>query len=299
MKTLLLDGLLPAHSDFVDELSEANPFLGPLIICFILLASLTVMNMLVGVLVEVVGVVASTEKEKMSVLGVKHDIQDAMDFLNMDSKKPISQEQFVRMLMNPEMLNTIQGLGIDTFALVDATDYIFSGLEKEAEAKKVKTPAGLTFEAFVDILLKMRGKNTATVGDVNENTRFMRYMISKLEGSIEDMRMIMRKEFLILGRDVRESLGIFDGDENSEPLEGDVGRRRASIGSNTSWRRSPYNLSIPGGSPRDQGNLFGHSNSNPNSRTGSRNPSISIEDAHGMEDIPSRLSMEPVEEFSP
>jgi len=206
MNNLFIHGLLPAQSDFVNELSTSNPYLWPCIIAFILLASLTVMNMLVGVLVEVVGVVASTEKEKMSVLGVKHDMQDAMEYLGVDHNEALSQDQFVKILMNPEMLNVIQGLGVDPFALMEVTEHIFTDLEKEAEAKgekNVEAP-GLSFQAFIDILLKMRGKNPATVKDVNEHTRVMKSLLSKLEETVTSSRKILGRDIQMLMHDLNK-----------------------------------------------------------------------------------------------
>jgi voltage-gated sodium channel len=194
MNTLLLDGLLPAQASFVNELAGANALLWPFIIIFILLASLTIMNMLIGVLVEVVNVVAVTEKEKMAVLGVKHDLEDAMEYLGVDTHQPLPLEQFVKLLMNNEMLKVIQNVGVDPLALVDAAEYIYADLDRDAESRGLKSSPGLSFEMLIDILLKMRGKNPATVKDIKEHTRYMKTMIVKVEELINRLHKKMSKD---------------------------------------------------------------------------------------------------------
>merc|ERR1719210_1896437 len=67
MKNLLLYGILPDSAHFVDELSKEHVFFAILMLLYILIGSLMVMNMLVGVLVEVVKTVSSIEKEQMEV----------------------------------------------------------------------------------------------------------------------------------------------------------------------------------------------------------------------------------------
>merc|ERR1712190_672808 len=52
MNTLLLDGILPDTSDIVNSGAQENPVFWPLIMSFVLLASLTLSYMLIGVLVQ-------------------------------------------------------------------------------------------------------------------------------------------------------------------------------------------------------------------------------------------------------
>jgi len=190
MNTLLLDGILPANAEFVNDLAAGNAVMWPVVVSFILLATLTVMNMLVGVLVEVVGVVAGTEKEKMSILDVKYQLQEAMDALDIDPGTPFPQYEFGKILMFPEMLQVMQNVDVDPVALADTADFIYEDMEREMKAVGLKPgidsePPGLTFETFIDTVLKIRGKNKATVKDVKEQTRIMKGLISRLEESVQ------------------------------------------------------------------------------------------------------------------
>merc|ERR1719253_2288151 len=82
MNRLLLDGMLPLYGGIVRTVTDANALYWPIIMAFILLASVTVMNMLIGVLVEVVRTVAATEKEGMIVAHVSHRLREIMDAFN-------------------------------------------------------------------------------------------------------------------------------------------------------------------------------------------------------------------------
>jgi hypothetical protein len=199
MNTLLLDGILPANAFFVREVAAGNVLMWPTVVSFISLAVLTVLNMLIGVLVGVVGVVANSEKEKMSILDVKHQLQEAMHALDIDAGTTFPQYEFGKILMFPEMLKVMQNVDVDPVALADTADFIYEDMEREMKAVGLKPgidaePPGLTFETFIDTVLKMRGKNTATVKDVKEQTRIMKGIITRLEESFRGVVTNMQAE---------------------------------------------------------------------------------------------------------
>jgi len=202
MNSLLLHGILPMHSTFVNDLASSEPVLWPLAISFILLAALTVMNMLVGVLVEVVGVVAGTEKDKLSILYVKYQLEDAMYMLGLDTNMAFPREDFARIIMYPEMLRVMQNVGVDPTALADTASLIFDDLERDMKGTDTRPGLDeipvLSFETFIDTVLKLRGKNIATVKDVKEQTRVMKFLVGRLEESFESMINNMNKEFVKL-----------------------------------------------------------------------------------------------------
>merc|ERR1712050_59665 len=71
MTTLLLEGALPDLASFVYNCFDEHWSYAILLVIFILIASLTVMNMLVGVLVEVVAMVSTMENESLMVTMVR------------------------------------------------------------------------------------------------------------------------------------------------------------------------------------------------------------------------------------
>jgi hypothetical protein len=79
MNSLVVYGMLPVHSRIINDLAGESPILWSAIMFFILLAYVTVLNMLNGVLVEVVRSVAATEKEGLTVTHVKLELQKVLD----------------------------------------------------------------------------------------------------------------------------------------------------------------------------------------------------------------------------
>ena len=78
MNTLLMAGALPDQSSLVEEAGAVHVLLYPLMLLYMLLASLTVMNMLVGILCEVVSVVSAVEKEEVLLKSVKTHLKQLL-----------------------------------------------------------------------------------------------------------------------------------------------------------------------------------------------------------------------------
>ncbi|CAE7713053.1 NaCP60E, partial [Symbiodinium necroappetens] len=78
MNTLLMAGALPDQSSLVEDAGAVHFLLYPLMLLYMLLASLTVMNMLVGILCEVVSVVSAVEKEEILLKSVKTHLKQLL-----------------------------------------------------------------------------------------------------------------------------------------------------------------------------------------------------------------------------
>jgi len=199
MNYLLLEGMLPLYSPIVNTCTEVHPAYWPAIMIFILLASVTVMNMLIGVLVEVVRTVAATEKEGMTVAHVTHQLKEVMEafqtggtpaparqskfarsvtrpFMNKSKSREqeaadifagsLGRSDFDKFLMQPDVAVIIQDVGVDVMGLIDMADMIYEDKDKEGK--------GLSFVDFIDVVLNMRGTNPSTVKDVKQQIRVMK-----------------------------------------------------------------------------------------------------------------------------
>merc|ERR1719282_1551461 len=169
MKYLLLKGILPDQGPFVEILAEESIFYAILMLVFILVGSLTVMNMLVGVLVEVVKTVSSIEKEQMDVNFVKNHLLLCIKSIDSNGDKHISKEEFEALLANADVARALQNINVDVVGLVDFMDYIFA--EK----------SDLSFPLFMETVLQLRGNNTATVKDIVDLRKFMAQELWNIE----------------------------------------------------------------------------------------------------------------------
>lgn len=177
MKALLLYATLPDMAQFVDELGDEHVVLAICLLVFILLATLTVMNMLVGVLVEVVSVVSAVEKEELLVTVVKRKLLDMMtkSGLDADEDMMISRYEFEMLLVVPQAAKVIQDVGVDPVGLVDFADHIFRDHSSEEK---------LTFSEFVDLVLELRGGKQATVKDVVDLRKMLMKQMEYIEKAL-------------------------------------------------------------------------------------------------------------------
>lgn len=147
-------------SAFTDALRFEKPELLPIVLIFIALSSLTVMNMLIGVLCEVVSAVAEKERDDIrtemlslamrDIVGICEDVDD-----NQDLK--ISYKEFCEILRKPEGLSALEDVGVDPAGIVDFAELFFFDDGQELH---------LSFEEFMEVILDLRESNGATVKDM-------------------------------------------------------------------------------------------------------------------------------------
>jgi len=220
MKTLLLTGILPDQMQLLDDVF-AWPGIWLICLAFFLLASVTIMYMLVGVLVEVMTAISSTEKEGMTVSFVARQLREVMALNNFSTELSLSQADVTKLLVVPDVARIIGEVGADVGVLMDMLDIVFEDLQK-------KEVQGLSFEGLVDWVLNMRGHNTATVKDVKELMRIMKALVKEGQGALhkrmQDEFSAVRSELKFLRedalkRDGEEDEGLEDSDEEGEAKE--------------------------------------------------------------------------------
>jgi len=152
------------HATFLDDLAgfmnDLRAEMWPLLIIalvFIYFAALTVMNMLIGVLCEVVSAVAATEKEEILAFTVKEQLSSIAESLDQNFDGKISYTEFAQILEQPMALRALQQVGVSPLGLVDFAELFFI---EDGE------PVELTFDAFMEMVLDLRESNEATVKDV-------------------------------------------------------------------------------------------------------------------------------------
>lgn len=174
MYTLLLRGTLPDLAEFMLEVGQESVGLAIILMLFILLVSLTVMNMLIGVLVDVVGVVSKVENYELQVAFVKQKLLSMLETsgIDEDGNHHISRQEFGLILVKPEAAKILYDLGVDPVGLVDFTEFIFKDEEE------------LDFPRFMEVILQLRGSNTATVRDVVDMRKWVAEEFRHLERSL-------------------------------------------------------------------------------------------------------------------
>merc|ERR1712232_252712 len=187
MFSLLMKGNFPDLDGAVHDLGATDWVFVVIFLFFILLSSVTVLNMLNGILVDVIRKVSDLESEKGMASHVSTCLKLIMemeDGLDVDGDGLVSKAEFESLLVKPRAAKLLHQLGVDVFFLVDNASFIFEDAGAEAG-----TEAKLTFPAMMDLVLRLRGSNRATVKDLVEVRRLM---VQELQHTQEDILLAIR-----------------------------------------------------------------------------------------------------------
>lgn len=174
MASLLFRAVLPDVADLMYEFSAESYLYGFVMLMFVLAATLTVMNMLVGILVEVVANVSSVENEQLVVNMVRKKMYEMISShgLDADGNGMISRDEFEALIICPSAAQFIEDVGVDVVGVVDCMDIIFRDRELE-------------FHEFVDMILQLRGNNQSKVKDIVDMRKVFMTEIEKISSLLE------------------------------------------------------------------------------------------------------------------
>ncbi|CAE7629097.1 unnamed protein product [Symbiodinium sp. CCMP2592] len=184
MQTLFISGaLLDDVGTLMNDLLAENLYISlTLMYTFVIMSAITVMNMLIGVMCEVISAVASAEKEAIQVQWLRKILERVAG----GPDKRINQQKFFEILRDEGAANAMKGIGIDLISLVDFAELIFeeSGDATDIDAEANETE--ISFDDFLKHVLQLRGSNTATVKDMVD----LRWWLSqslhlKLQATVE------------------------------------------------------------------------------------------------------------------
>lgn len=152
------------HAAFMDDMAEFMndlrfeywPLVG-LALIFVCFASLTLMNMLIGVLCEVVSAVATTERAENRSFQVQRKMETILKNLDENLDEMISYSEFSKMIAKPEALRCLQEVDVDPLSVIDFADMFFFEDGHCVE---------LTFEEFMEVVMSLRESNQSTYKDV-------------------------------------------------------------------------------------------------------------------------------------
>jgi voltage-gated sodium channel len=170
--TLLIASAFPDLAGIFLALKEESVALFFVFMLFVLISGLTVMNMLIGILCEIISCISAAEKEELQVGQLKADLQSLFDW---SQDHEISKDEFLDLLLKPRACQAMATVGVDVVGLVDYMDFIFN--ENES----------LVFPDFMNAVLELRGSNNATVKDIVDQRRWIAAQNQKVKSFIEEI----------------------------------------------------------------------------------------------------------------
>jgi hypothetical protein len=127
---------------------------------YIIIACLAILNMLIGVLCEVISSVAAEEREAMIVDQVREKVGDIVNRLDENSDGTLTWEEFCRIFsddVKEEAIAALECVNVDAANMVDVAEDFFFDHGK---------PVAVSFDEFMNMVLDLRGGQEATVKDI-------------------------------------------------------------------------------------------------------------------------------------
>lgn len=212
MNSLLLDAILPNHAHYVRAVTEENIVFWILILSFIAVAYVLLMNMLVGVLVEVVQAIAVTEKDGIAVVSLATDLRSIMYVNSINIETGLNKECIEHLVGLAEFATVVEEAGADVHTVADMLHSMFED-QSDEDGK-------ISFEDFVEAILSLRGANPVKVKDVKSQLRAIKVAVKETEvamrgalfDEMNDIRAALNHHMLqAAGRDDDDNRSVAEG----------------------------------------------------------------------------------------
>lgn len=168
--------------NLVDSIEEDSAYqLIPPFYLFVLIATLTVLNMLIGVLCEVISAVAMCEHEEIQIHHLRDELQQIVDRqcdYEPDGKTlKIGKANFLKILQDEGIANLLNEVKVEPLGMVDLIDTLFTNENADELVFR--------FSDIIEIIMDQRSSNIATVKDATDLRKFMKGRLDKLEQGVE------------------------------------------------------------------------------------------------------------------
>lgn len=175
MNCLMVNAVFADQATILDQVLAGGIFYYLFLVIFLVLTTMTVLNMLIGVMCELIGTTAEFERESIVVDQVRENVKKVLPTMDSDGDGMISEEEFVQILDSPEAMVILSEVDVDVFALVDFAEYIFRGRDQ------------ISFEDFMATIMKFRGGQDVTMRDLVDMREFLSNEIKELSKKVSKL----------------------------------------------------------------------------------------------------------------
>eukprot|EP00931_Biecheleriopsis_adriatica_P022282 TRINITY_DN14360_c1_g1_i1.p1 TRINITY_DN14360_c1_g1~~TRINITY_DN14360_c1_g1_i1.p1 ORF type:complete len:916 (-),score=153.67 TRINITY_DN14360_c1_g1_i1:115-2700(-) len=221
MRTLFVSGIVADNAQLLNLLGDVHPVLWVFAMLFLLLTSVTLMYMLIGVMVNVIQLVANSEREGMTVQYVACSLRGVLqDDLGYDPDHTYSKDDFKNLLVDPTVVKILNGADIDVYAVIDVADMVYDDfMEKESRQ--------MSFADLVGVFLNMRGHNDATVKDVMS---VRRALMRQMDKANEQLLAKLGHEIGVIKQGIKHLQESEEDDDGGDESEDDEQAMQVMIG---------------------------------------------------------------------
>jgi hypothetical protein len=167
MNFMLLQVLCGFDADFILKLLSVSVVYYVLWLMYVLIGSLSIMNVLIGILCEVVSGTADSEKER----AIRTDIALQINSIGVADDMNISKAVMMMTLEDRNIEKHLEEIGIDVHALLDFVHYFEDTTE-------------MLLPHFVELCVQFRGPKLTTVNDVVNLRKYISMEVGLIENTI-------------------------------------------------------------------------------------------------------------------
>eukprot|EP00927_Polykrikos_kofoidii_P074250 TRINITY_DN70238_c0_g1_i1.p1 TRINITY_DN70238_c0_g1~~TRINITY_DN70238_c0_g1_i1.p1 ORF type:complete len:709 (+),score=106.70 TRINITY_DN70238_c0_g1_i1:46-2172(+) len=179
--------ILLIHGTFLDGIADVvNALLEDkhtgscmLLFMYVILSSCTILNMLIGILCEIVADNTREKDIKDSNSYLKNHLLDILECYDKDGDMTLGIEEFRLLTTNPEVINTLQNFGTEVSGLMTLCDVLFAADTGNSVSGR------MSFEEFIAVVMRLRGKTGASVTDIVELREYMRQQLVRSFGLLD------------------------------------------------------------------------------------------------------------------
>eukprot|EP00929_Paragymnodinium_shiwhaense_P098350 TRINITY_DN5983_c0_g1_i10.p1 TRINITY_DN5983_c0_g1~~TRINITY_DN5983_c0_g1_i10.p1 ORF type:complete len:1411 (+),score=301.65 TRINITY_DN5983_c0_g1_i10:585-4235(+) len=171
--TEFADGLLADHGGVMYVI---------VFLMFVFLTTYLLMNMLIGLMCEVVSAIAQTENHHIMEEYVQEELYAAMKDYDMATTIGVTREQYCELMQHPELSELWEAIGVSNRDLIGLSDIIFDHEDGIAQN------GFLAFHDMMMFTLQLRGDNTATVKDLVQQRQLVMRQLRITQCAISQLK---------------------------------------------------------------------------------------------------------------
>eukprot|EP00933_Yihiella_yeosuensis_P046042 TRINITY_DN41514_c0_g1_i1.p1 TRINITY_DN41514_c0_g1~~TRINITY_DN41514_c0_g1_i1.p1 ORF type:complete len:544 (-),score=100.74 TRINITY_DN41514_c0_g1_i1:292-1923(-) len=174
MNFLMLQTFCGFDKDFIQNLQPVSYTCYCLFLVYVFTTSLTLLNILVAVLCQVISVIAEHEDENEYRKTAMTLIEETFKALDGDCSSTISEIEFESLFTHPDMVRELHRHGVDVIPLIEYLSLMYGDVEE------------IALTQILEMVGKFRGTKSATVKDLVDVRKFIALEVRRASGEAEE-----------------------------------------------------------------------------------------------------------------
>mmetsp|Transcript_74495 Transcript_74495/g.216019 ORF Transcript_74495/g.216019 Transcript_74495/m.216019 type:complete len:663 (-) Transcript_74495:115-2103(-) len=179
---LIFGTFLDAVGEMLFNLRDLNVIYALCFLAFVFVSSLTLLNMLIGVVCEVIARVSENEESANAQYELANGITEIFEIFDMEGDSLLKKEEFNALMDNPDLKWLLHTHDVDHTELLKLEHVLF---QKQVLEDGTTVHNSIKFSRFLDKVLQLRGGTNATVGDIVELRHFVSTEVTRLNSQCE------------------------------------------------------------------------------------------------------------------